>query len=173
MRTLRHRLARARQSQHKAECAWQTGGAAERYCWSCHSSFAPGQDKVPSANNQPIISFKSFNSASPMPASSATPFEHIAVLGAGAWGTALALAALAAGRKTTLWVREADVLARNSKRRRKPFPAGPQPAQGLARDGRSGRGRESRCLAAGGAGASAARFRTRPGAASAPRARRW
>jgi len=41
----------------------------------------------------------------------AHPFSHIAVLGAGAWGTALALAALAAGRKTSLWVREADVLA--------------------------------------------------------------
>jgi len=40
-----------------------------------------------------------------------TPFSHIAVLGAGAWGTALALAALGAGRKTTLWVREEDVLA--------------------------------------------------------------
>jgi glycerol-3-phosphate dehydrogenase (NAD(P)+) len=39
------------------------------------------------------------------------PFERIAVLGAGAWGTALALAALAAGRTTSLWVREADVLA--------------------------------------------------------------
>jgi glycerol-3-phosphate dehydrogenase (NAD(P)+) len=38
-------------------------------------------------------------------------FDHIAVLGAGAWGTALALAAHAAGRKTTLWVREDDVLA--------------------------------------------------------------
>jgi len=38
-------------------------------------------------------------------------FSHIAVLGAGAWGTALALAALTAGRKTTLWVREEDVLA--------------------------------------------------------------
>ena len=38
------------------------------------------------------------------------PFPHIAVLGAGAWGTALALAAHAAGRKTTLWVREDDVL---------------------------------------------------------------
>src|SRR5258706_10573011 len=38
-------------------------------------------------------------------------FSHIAVLGAGAWGTALALAALGAGRKTTLWVREEDVLA--------------------------------------------------------------
>jgi len=40
-----------------------------------------------------------------------TSFSHIAVLGAGAWGTALALAALTAGRKTTLWVREEDVLA--------------------------------------------------------------
>ena len=38
-------------------------------------------------------------------------FSHIAVLGAGAWGTALALAALAAGRHTTLWVREPDILA--------------------------------------------------------------
>ena len=38
-------------------------------------------------------------------------FPHIAVLGAGAWGTALALAALTAGRKTTLWVREENVLA--------------------------------------------------------------
>src|SRR5471032_2081637 len=43
--------------------------------------------------------------------SPAPPFSHIAVLGAGAWGTALALAALAAGRKTSLWVREEDVLA--------------------------------------------------------------
>ncbi len=42
---------------------------------------------------------------------SVSPFSHIAVLGAGAWGTALALASLAAGRKTTLWVREEDVLA--------------------------------------------------------------
>jgi glycerol-3-phosphate dehydrogenase (NAD(P)+) len=38
-------------------------------------------------------------------------FSHIAVLGAGAWGTALALATHRAGRKTTLWVREDDVLA--------------------------------------------------------------
>jgi glycerol-3-phosphate dehydrogenase (NAD(P)+) len=37
-------------------------------------------------------------------------FPHIAVLGAGAWGTALALAAHTAGRKVTLWVREEDVL---------------------------------------------------------------
>src|SRR5436190_10204923 len=43
--------------------------------------------------------------------SSPASFSHIAVLGAGAWGTALALAALTAERKTTLWVREDDVLA--------------------------------------------------------------
>jgi glycerol-3-phosphate dehydrogenase (NAD(P)+) len=43
--------------------------------------------------------------------SSPASFSHIAVLGAGAWGTALALAALAAGRETSLWVREEDVLA--------------------------------------------------------------
>ncbi len=39
------------------------------------------------------------------------PFSRINVLGAGAWGSALALTALAAGRQTMLWVREADVLA--------------------------------------------------------------
>jgi glycerol-3-phosphate dehydrogenase (NAD(P)+) len=41
----------------------------------------------------------------------ASSFSHIAVLGAGAWGTALALAAHAAGREVSLWVREEDVLA--------------------------------------------------------------
>lgn len=40
-----------------------------------------------------------------------TSFSHIAVVGAGAWGTALALAAHTAGREVTLWVREEDVLA--------------------------------------------------------------
>jgi glycerol-3-phosphate dehydrogenase (NAD(P)+) len=41
------------------------------------------------------------------------PFDHIAVLGAGAWGTALANAAAHAGRKVTLWTidaKEADNL---------------------------------------------------------------
>ncbi|MCP5411260.1 MAG: NAD(P)-dependent glycerol-3-phosphate dehydrogenase [Alphaproteobacteria bacterium] len=41
---------------------------------------------------------------------SPSEFSHIAVLGAGAWGTALALASHTAGRRTTLWVREPDVL---------------------------------------------------------------
>jgi len=40
----------------------------------------------------------------------ASSFSHIAVLGAGAWGTALALAARSARRDVTLWVREHDVL---------------------------------------------------------------
>src|SRR5665213_3459657 len=52
------------------------------------------------------------------------PFSHIAVLGAGAWGTALALAAVAAGRKTSLWVREADVLADIQSGRGNPFLPG-------------------------------------------------
>lgn len=39
------------------------------------------------------------------------PYSSICVLGAGAWGSALTLTALAAGRDTSLWVREDDVLA--------------------------------------------------------------
>lgn len=39
----------------------------------------------------------------------AEPFERIAVMGAGAWGTALALTALRAGRSCALWVRERNV----------------------------------------------------------------
>lgn len=37
------------------------------------------------------------------------PFQSIAVLGAGAWGTALAAAARRAGRNVALWAREAEV----------------------------------------------------------------
>ncbi len=39
-----------------------------------------------------------------------TPYEHIGVLGAGAWGTALALIAARAGRTVTLWAREPEVV---------------------------------------------------------------
>ena len=39
------------------------------------------------------------------------PYSRIAVLGGGAWGTALALASIAAGRDTILWAREDDVVA--------------------------------------------------------------
>jgi glycerol-3-phosphate dehydrogenase (NAD(P)+) len=38
------------------------------------------------------------------------PYSRIAVLGGGAWGTALALASIAAGRDTILWAREDDVV---------------------------------------------------------------
>src|SRR5690606_7753048 len=39
-----------------------------------------------------------------------TAFSRIAVLGGGAWGTALALAAARAGREVTLWGRDAATL---------------------------------------------------------------
>lgn len=38
------------------------------------------------------------------------PYGHIGVIGAGAWGTALALVAAQAGRNVTLWAREAEVV---------------------------------------------------------------
>jgi glycerol-3-phosphate dehydrogenase (NAD(P)+) len=38
------------------------------------------------------------------------PYDSIAVAGAGAWGTALALVAAQAGRKTLLWARESEVV---------------------------------------------------------------
>jgi glycerol-3-phosphate dehydrogenase (NAD(P)+) len=38
------------------------------------------------------------------------PYEHVGVIGAGAWGTALALVAAEAGRKVTLWAREPEVV---------------------------------------------------------------
>lgn len=38
------------------------------------------------------------------------PYDHIGVVGAGAWGTALALVAAEAGRRVTLWAREPDVV---------------------------------------------------------------
>ncbi|HWC62598.1 MAG TPA: NAD(P)H-dependent glycerol-3-phosphate dehydrogenase [Rhizomicrobium sp.] len=51
-------------------------------------------------------------------------FSRIAVLGAGAWGTALAITALAAGREVALWVREKEVLAEIAADRRNPFLPG-------------------------------------------------
>ena len=39
------------------------------------------------------------------------PYGHVGVIGAGAWGTALAMAAVQAGRQVTLWARESDVVA--------------------------------------------------------------
>ena len=42
---------------------------------------------------------------------SAQDIERIAVIGAGAWGTALAATAVAAGRRVTLWAHEPEVAA--------------------------------------------------------------
>ncbi len=42
--------------------------------------------------------------------SKTVPYGHIGVIGAGAWGTALALVAAQAGRQVTLWARESEVV---------------------------------------------------------------
>src|ERR1700761_2557276 len=42
-----------------------------------------------------------------MTSAGAMPFNHIAVIGAGAWGTALALTCARAGRQVTLWEHDA------------------------------------------------------------------
>jgi glycerol-3-phosphate dehydrogenase (NAD(P)+) len=58
-------------------------------------------------------------------------FPRIAILGAGAWGTALAITAVAAGRNVSLWVREVDVLAEIVAARRNPFLPGVALPEGL------------------------------------------
>lgn len=49
------------------------------------------------------------------------PFDRLAVVGGGAWGTALALTAFRAGRDCSLWIREAEVAQSARKSRRTPF----------------------------------------------------
>jgi glycerol-3-phosphate dehydrogenase (NAD(P)+) len=58
-------------------------------------------------------------------------FSRIAVLGAGAWGTALAITAEAAGRAVCLWVRESEVLAEIKAGRPNPFLPGVALPEGL------------------------------------------
>jgi glycerol-3-phosphate dehydrogenase (NAD(P)+) len=61
----------------------------------------------------------------PPAASPNTPYQTVAVVGAGAWGTALALVAANAGRQVTLWAREVDVVASvNGTHENKRFLAG-------------------------------------------------
>src|SRR6478672_9222827 len=48
-------------------------------------------------------------------------YEHIGVIGAGAWGTALALAAARAGRRVTLWAREPEIVQSIAKDRKNPI----------------------------------------------------
>jgi len=53
------------------------------------------------------------------------PYGHIGVIGGGAWGTALAIAAARAGRRVTLWARDADVVkAINTQRENPKFLCG-------------------------------------------------
>ena len=53
----------------------------------------------------------------------AMPFNHIAVIGAGAWGSALALTCARAGRQVTLWEHDASKRRAAGKKPRKPVPA--------------------------------------------------
>src|ERR1700744_1428077 len=71
--------------------------------------------------------------------SATSPAADIAVLGAGSWGTALAIQCARAGRRTRLWGREAshiELLARERRNRRylpeASFPDGLQPVVTLA-----------------------------------------
>ncbi len=58
--------------------------------------------------------------------------NHVGVAGAGAWGTALALATSRAGRRTTLWAREQAVVDMvNKSRENKAFLAGVPLADGI------------------------------------------
>jgi len=52
------------------------------------------------------------------------PFDHIAVIGAGAWGTALALTCARTGRKVTLWEPDAAHAAEVMKKRESRFLPG-------------------------------------------------
>ena len=49
---------------------------------------------------------------------SAKPIQRVAVLGAGAWGTALAATAARAGREATIWARRREIADEINKRRR-------------------------------------------------------
>ncbi len=67
------------------------------------------------------------------------PFERVAVIGAGAWGTALALTAYRAGRRVRLWAREEAVVRAISQGRPNPFlPTAPIP-EGVTVTGDLGR----------------------------------
>jgi glycerol-3-phosphate dehydrogenase (NAD(P)+) len=52
------------------------------------------------------------------------PFNHIAVIGGGAWGSALALTCARAGRQVTLWEHDAANAAQLAKKRESLFLPG-------------------------------------------------
>ena len=59
-------------------------------------------------------------------------FDRIAVLGAGAWGSALANVAARAGRQVTLWARDPKAAATMDKTRESPRLPGMKLADGIA-----------------------------------------
>jgi glycerol-3-phosphate dehydrogenase (NAD(P)+) len=60
------------------------------------------------------------------------PFNHIAVVGAGAWGTALALTCARAGRRVTLWEHDAANAAQLANKRESLFLPGVRIDDGIA-----------------------------------------
>jgi glycerol-3-phosphate dehydrogenase (NAD(P)+) len=60
------------------------------------------------------------------------PFDHIAIVGAGAWGSALALTCLRAGRTVTLWEHDAANAEQLRKKRESLFLPGVHIDQGIA-----------------------------------------
>jgi glycerol-3-phosphate dehydrogenase (NAD(P)+) len=58
-------------------------------------------------------------------------FDHIAVIGAGAWGTALALTCARAGRKVTLWEPDLAQAAHLAEKRESPFLPGVKIDEGI------------------------------------------
>ncbi len=59
-------------------------------------------------------------------------FKHIAVIGAGAWGTALALTCARAGRQVTLWEHDAAIVAQLKAKRESAFLPGVRLDDGIA-----------------------------------------
>src|SRR6202035_5724498 len=59
-------------------------------------------------------------------------FDRIAVIGAGAWGTALALTCIRAGREVTLWEPDAGIAANLAGDRESPFLPGVRIDDGVA-----------------------------------------
>lgn len=73
------------------------------------------------AEAQILLNDKNRSLTDPRGRSGPLPYERVAVVGGGAWGTALAITADAAGRGVSLWVREADAVAAIARSRRNPF----------------------------------------------------
>jgi glycerol-3-phosphate dehydrogenase (NAD(P)+) len=60
-----------------------------------------------------------------------TAFQRVTIIGAGAWGTALAITAQRAGREVVLWAREKSVVEAVANTRRNPFLPSAELADGI------------------------------------------